>query len=311
MYTSTPFRQIARIYNSIITSAASVTRLSSANEAMADRLGEVARSVVESNRLLADQAASTRALIEQFTKRPQFTGSNGIDIYDRLGLKLMLDTASSVDQGIIDSNSYEPEQIEYFFGLMKRWVGREELVFLDLGAYWGLYSLLAMKAGVQSIHAFDADRHNFAQLQAQIFLNNATGRIHPHFRAVSAEAGVLRCWDSRSHPDGNRGGVGVIRGSFGEGRPTHEVEAVAIDDYLSLHGKVIFIKLDVELHEEEALRGLARTLKGNRVVIQVEVLPGTEERIIPAALAHGLREIKAIRVDHYFTNMDDAELLTV
>ncbi len=234
------------------------------------------------------------------------TLDGGLGLHERLGLKLLLDVTSVVDRCVVEVGAWEEPQTTYFIGLVRDAVDRgEDPVFLDLGSYWGLYSLLAMRAGARRIHAFDADRHNFAQLQAQIFLNSASGIVTPHNRAVSSKAGVLHCWDSRTHPDGNRGGVGVVNPDAG--LATYEVPSVAIDDELPMTGQTIFIKLDVEGHEDEALRGLRRTVADNRVTIQIEMFEEHRARVMPVVESLGLRKIHEIAPDVYFTNLPAVE----
>jgi hypothetical protein len=99
-----------------------------------------------------------------------------VDIYERLGLTLLLDDSSLVDKSVIESGTWEPEQLAYVASLTERFRKFDHSVFLDIGSYWGLYSLLAMRSGVfEKQYAFEADRHNFAQLQSNIFLNKAGG----------------------------------------------------------------------------------------------------------------------------------------
>ncbi|MPZ32613.1 MAG: FkbM family methyltransferase [Rhodospirillales bacterium] len=51
-------------------------------------------------------------------------------------------------------------------------------VFLDIGAHWGLYALVARQSGMfDRIVAFEPDPTNYGQLQANLFLNGATTAI--------------------------------------------------------------------------------------------------------------------------------------
>jgi FkbM family methyltransferase len=222
-------------------------------------------------------------------------------LHDRLGLRLLLDPSSLVDRCVIDDGTWEPEQTAFFIGLTKRLLLKAPVVFLDLGSYWGLYSLLAMKAGVRRVFTFDADRHNFSQLQAQIFLNDATEVVKPFNKAISSEAATLTFWDSRAHPDKNRAGAGVVPVELG--LPTYDVEAIAIDEFLPMQGETIMIKLDVEGHEKHALKGLAKTIAQNRVVIQVEMFNERVDEIRAVLDTFDLREINAIYPDRYYTNI--------
>ena len=133
------------------------------------------------------------------------------DIHDRQGLTLLLDRGSIVDRALIDSDAWEREQLDYLFHLARRAGRIGSMTFVDVGAYFGLYSLLALRTGLfDRIHAFEADRDNFAQLQANLLLNDATHAITAANMAVTDTTGTIRFRDSRTHPDGNRAGVGIL-----------------------------------------------------------------------------------------------------
>ena len=51
------------------------------------------------------------------------------------------------------------------------------------------------------------------------------------------------------------------------------------DDVVSLSGKTLAIKIDIERYERKALAGMARTLADNRGVAQIEVLEAREETV--------------------------------
>jgi FkbM family methyltransferase len=60
----------------------------------------------------------------------------------------------------------------------------------------------------------------------------------------------------------------------GEG---YEVEVVRFDDFVTLTGQTLPIKIDVERYERKVLAGMARTLRDNRGIVQIEVLEAREE----------------------------------
>lgn len=286
LQTITPFRQLARAYASLLSGSSALTQLSAEAKRCAERGGEI-------------ELAITQQFHEAVKSLPRVEIGN-IALYQRMGLTLLLDRKSLVDYAVIEHGEWEAPQVSYLTGLIKESLKTHPVTFLDLGSYWGLYSLMAMRAGVQTIHAFDADRHNFAQLQSQVFLNNAAGVINCHWRAISNKNGTIPFWDSRTHPDGNRGGVGVVQES--DPRANAEVPCVRLDDYLPLSGQFIVAKMDLESHETEALQGMVNLFANNKVILQVEIYDEHMSSRQPILEQLGLRQIHRIGYDHYLTN---------
>jgi FkbM family methyltransferase len=276
---TTPIRQIRRAYESFLSLASSAQQISQALARMA------ASEVVV--------PASAGTLVEP---------SADVCIYERLGCKLLLDRKSLVDRCVIDQGSWEPKQLEYFQQLAAQYFGKQgDAVFLDVGAYWGLYSLQFAKAGLANeIIAFEADRHNFAQLQSNIFLNNEARRIKAHNKAVSESNRTMHAWDSTTHPDGNRGGVGMV--NLNLGFTTLEVDGVTLDSFLGLKDRNLLIKIDVEGHEQHVLLGMEETVCNNRVLLQIEIYE--EQQAVTFAILErfGLRRLHQIDHDFYYTN---------
>ncbi len=139
-------------------------------------------------------------------------------------------------------------------------------VVVDVGAFVGLYTIaLAKRVGPHgSVVAFEPDPTNFAWLQRHVVLN----RVQHHVTLVRAavadragEAGFLSR-DNESHlGDVQKGGLRVPVTTLDEEFPTQRVD---------------LLKVDVEGHEEQVLRGGMRLLsdaaRGPRT-IYVEVHP--------------------------------------
>ena len=230
-----------------------------------------------------------------------------VAIHERLGFRLLLDRQSTIDRALIEQHGWEHEQLAYFSGLVERMRGREGALFLDVGAYWGLYTLVAHRSGVfSSLLAVEADPHNFAQLQANLFLNDAARVVRCIHKAASLDARPLLLRDSRSHPDGNRGGTGVLPPNTT--LPHVTVPATSIDALLAdVTGEPrdVLVKIDVEGFEAYVLQGMAETVRRHRVVMQVEIF----DEHAPAAMAQlqrlGLVQIHRLYPDYWFTNHPD------
>jgi FkbM family methyltransferase len=303
----TPFRQLSRAYGALLTVSDSLSALArikaepGQSSEICEQVRVASREVVETlDRRFERENQELARVFAEAIKPPV----KGYDIYERLGLKLLLDKASSVDRALIDQGVYESEQIAFFIGSLANFMGDPNVVFLDVGAFFGLYSLLARQAGVNRVYTFEPDRHNHAQLHAQLFLNNASHEITVINKAVSSEAAKLRFWDSRDHPLGNRGGVGIVDKHFP--RSSYEVEAISLDEMFDLNGHIIWIKLDVEGHEASAIRGMRNLIEKNQVVMQIEIFDENKEAVLTEIAQTNLRKVREIYPDRYYTNMTDS-----
>lgn len=229
-----------------------------------------------------------------------------IAIHDRLGFRLLLDRQSTIDRVLIDGDGWEDEQVAYFAGLLQRLQGRDGAIFLDVGAYWGLYTLLAHRSGAfAALYAIEADPHNFAQLQANLFLNDAARTVRCVNKAASSDDRPLLFRDSRSHPDGNRGGTSVL--PHDTALPHATVPATSIDALLAgVDGtRDVLMKIDVEGFEAYVLEGMAETVQRHRVIAQVEIFDLHAAPAMAQIQRLGLVEIHRQYPDYWFTNHPD------
>ncbi len=154
-------------------------------------------------------------------------------------------------------------------------------LFIDIGANLGLYTCIVMKNRLAPrAILFEPDRRNRVHLNANLLINgllDAAVEIHPV--ALGAAPGRLRLMPGPERdiglsqivdtttPDGQGQGLG------------YDVEVVRFDDLVALSGKTLAIKIDVERYERKVLAGMARTLRDNRGIAQIEVLEAREETI--------------------------------
>ncbi len=225
-------------------------------------------------------------------------------IYDYQGMKLLLDDRSLVDRTILTEGYWEKAEIDYFSALWPRESGKRKL-FFDLGAYFGLYSLHAWASKLfDEIHAFEADAYNFAQLQAQIFINEAMD-IKAYNLAVSDHVGTVRISSSLEYQ--------VNRGmTFISDTGRSEVECTALDMmFPDIKDSLVYAKIDVEGHELSALRGMRNIIKNNHVLLKVEAIKqdngfiSVRENRYNFIDEYGLSMLHEINSDIFATNMPD------
>jgi FkbM family methyltransferase len=160
-------------------------------------------------------------------------------------------------------------------------------VFIDIGANLGLYTCVLMKNGLASrAILFEPDRRNRVHLRANLLINDLLdAEIGINEVALGAAPGKFRLVPG---PERDIGLSQIVEDAGSEG---YEVEIVRLDDLVTLTGLTLAIKIDIERYERKALAGMARTLRDNRGIVQIEVLEAREETIgLMAAAGYALTE---------------------
>ena len=159
-------------------------------------------------------------------------------------------------------------------------------IFIDVGANLGLYTCILLKNRlVPRAILFEPDRRNRVHLGANLLINgllDANLEIHPV--ALGAAPGRFRLVPG---PERDIGLSQIVETSPQEQGQDHgqdqgqdqgyDVEVVRFDDFVALTGQTLAIKIDVERYERKVLAGMARTLRDNRGIVQIEVLEAREE----------------------------------
>jgi FkbM family methyltransferase len=185
--------------------------------------------------------------------------------------------------------SFERDRIENFMALCEEM--KPEL-FLDIGANCGVYACILLKAGlVPRAVLFEPDRENAAALRDNIKLNDLAARTALHEAAAGAKAGRATLIPG---PAENKG-----QSRIGGGDGGYEVDIVVPDDIVPASGQTIAVKIDVEGFERDVLAGMARLLRDNRGLVQIESYD--HERDVTAALnAAGYQLLTDMRPDFVF-----------
>ena len=149
-------------------------------------------------------------------------------------------------------------------------------VFIDVGANFGVYTLVASKlAGAAGkVIAIEPTAQSFAVLRQNIALNHLANvrAFRVALTQTRGKAWLYHGWD----PVGNSLGMDPLCGEGGE-----EVQTESLDNLMEQNGigHVDVIKVDVEGAEELVLRGATRTLTTNSPVVIFEYNPGCSARL--------------------------------
>jgi FkbM family methyltransferase len=148
-------------------------------------------------------------------------------------------------------------------------------VAIDIGAYLGIYSILAAKLGCPRVLAFETNSSNFTQLQKNLSLNHVEDSVESHRVAVGAESKTVSMITPGERP--NSSGSQVSSSPIGRKLESWEIESdvkmATLDSILvDEPSRISVIKIDAEGYEMFILQGAVVTLKTHHPSILIELL---------------------------------------
>jgi FkbM family methyltransferase len=150
-------------------------------------------------------------------------------------------------------------------------------VALDVGANIGLYSIplgLRLQELGGTLYAFEPVPSNFSRLMENLSLNHLNQVVKAERVALSDHESVLKMILRDDFAAGGETGNASVW--IDDGRDSSfekvDVPAIRLDDYLSRTplSRIDFVKLDIEGHEGEFLRGARESIERFRPVILSE-----------------------------------------
>jgi FkbM family methyltransferase len=222
----------------------------------------------------------------------------------RKGLDLLFDLHNSMDKYIVAFGRHEDMQIEHLFTTARDFISKGEVAtFLDVGAHWGLYSLLAWKSMLfTEVIAIEADMRNIRQLEANLFLNDCGDEIRVLRGAASDRTGKVDFMETGSK---DRTTMRVLdqKSDALNAQRARSVRAFRIEDEVPLQNSLLIVKIDVEGHELAVIKGMENLLRNNRCLLQVEVFDPSLEAFVATMDELGYRLTTEIGPDRYFQNV--------
>lgn len=150
----------------------------------------------------------------------------------------------------------------------------EQLVFpklpsqgicLDIGANIGNHAVV-FAGHFAKVHAFEPNLKVFRALQINASLR---GNITPWNLGCSDAAAEIEVVENQMNLGGT--GIGLLGGSFAGERVRFKVIPLDQHDFLQPEEKLAFVKIDVEGHEAEVIRGASGLLAQHLPVVAIEI----------------------------------------
>jgi len=167
------------------------------------------------------------------------------------------------------SSVYESELYKYF--------NINKGIFIDIGAHIGKYSIMVGKKNViKKVYAIEANPITYSYLKENIFLNRLQKKIIPINLAVSDNTGNLNL----SFSINNLGTASIVEDNTGLIVKSARFDDLLKEQNINADG-ISLIKIDVEGHEYNVLRGMSASLlkipAGSKIIC--EILPNQKEKM--------------------------------
>lgn len=200
------------------------------------------------------------------------------------------------------TKSYEPIQ-PYFLVRMAKEL--EEITFFDVGANIGVYSLImGTQSNVEQVYAFEPMRECVEEIRSNISMNDLNDKIDIFPLALSNLSGEVN-FRKISNFSGSSGVVDTQLFSDLKFESDQKIESKRLDDISFISGKNIIIKIDVEGHEYNVLKGAQKVLTNNNGFMQIEIHESNPDYNNTIKFLKSIGWKKVIRVgwDYYFSNI--------
>lgn len=228
-------------------------------------------------------------------------------VKDVLGLRLELYPQDWIDNRLLAGQPYERDQLIFVHETLARYDIRQ---FFDCGSNIGLYSCFVGVhcPMVKKIYAFEPVPDTYRRLCRNLALNNIEQRCVAMNVALSdadGETEIAYFPHSSGTSTADRVAAKNRRGKADE-QVVLSVPVRKLDDIFTAQGERIFIKLDVEGFEAQALRGMEKVLSANQCFLQVELWAQNADDFIAKMKKLGYHVAHQIENDYYLTNMAEA-----
>ncbi len=227
----------------------------------------------------------------------------GFVTLDIFSFKMYLSLSDSIDREIFLTGYYDKDR---FFFLQNYLTNNKFEYFFDIGSYKGFYSLfLYHEKLISNVFAFEANKKNYEILKKNIQLNKS--KINIYNIALSDTRGEGKIWFSDSN---KTGGSSVLNPEDNEISKYDKLkiiyESVKLDTldstFTNIIGKKILIKIDVERHEINVLKGSSNFIRNNKILLQVEVLENQKKTVFDYLIKNNFIYHYSIDDDHFFSN---------
>ncbi len=221
-------------------------------------------------------------------------------------INLLIEIKDPIEREIFFNLCYEKEQISTLVEFAKK---NNQDYFLDIGSNCGYYALF-IKKNFPSTHviAFEPIKRTYDKLIKNIQLNNFGNEIQTFNFGLSDLNNQVQMRGLIKKGFVQSGGFTV----HDQNRELKKNETLLTadlkrgDEVIKYINKKLLIKIDVEGHEINTLKGLSHLIKNNKIYIQIEIFPENKANIFDFLEKNDFKFVKNIygnrKNDYFFVN---------
>jgi FkbM family methyltransferase len=189
-----------------------------------------------------------------------------------LGHRMIVDTRSITEVHSLYTGEYDDAKIRFLIGLMDK-----GSVFIDIGANVGFYTVPLARVAQQKhgkVFSFEPLPPNFKRLQENIRLNRLveTARLIPVGLSSSFGSATITLREDFINGGETGNAAILIEDGTDEKFSTRRIQLETLDGLTGVEiDRVDLVKIDVEGHEDQVLKGARNTIERQRPIIIIEV----------------------------------------
>jgi len=221
-------------------------------------------------------------------------------------INLLIEIRDPIEREIFFNLSYEEEQIATIVEFSKK---NKQDYFLDIGSNCGYYALFIAKIFPNTnVLAFEPIKKTYDKLIKNIHLNDLNRQIQTFNFGLSDANNKVQMRTLIKKGFAQSGGFTVHdkNRELKTNETLLEANLKIGDELIKYINKKLLIKIDVEGHEINVLKGLSRLIKNNKIYMQIEIFHENKENIFNFLEKNDFRFVKNIngnrKNDYFFVN---------
>ena len=178
--------------------------------------------------------------------------------------------------------------------------------FIDIGANCGYYSIfIAKNISDITIESYEPNKEAFFKFKKTLEINPVLKeKINIYNFGLSVEKRELKMQSMVKHGYSQTGGSAVIENISYENFDVYDAQFEIGDKIINQNKNTIAIKIDVEGHELNVLKGLKNIITNNKIIIQIEIFEKNFKKVNNFLTSQGYKIIYEIkeRSNYFYSN---------